>query len=89
MQKVFMLVAGLILVVIAVVVLVSAASGDFVSALGQDLGWAEPYLRVAAILFGGLSLAASLVLIGVGLGRWNRPVPVHDSEERRHHGLSE
>ena len=89
MYRLIMFIAGLLLGVLAVLLLTSAAGGEFLDVIGGELAWAESSLRIAAIMFGGLSFAASLVLMGLAMGRWKRPMPTPSPEERQHHGLQE
>lgn len=89
MYRLIMFIAGLLLGVLAVLLLISAAGGEFLTVIGSELAWAESSLRLVFIVFGGLSFAASLVLMGLAMGRWKRPMPTPGPEEQRHHGLQE
>jgi hypothetical protein len=50
--------------------------------LGPGWAWFEPYIRVGGVALGALILAAAFLVIGVGVGRWRRPVTTH---HRRSH----
>ena len=72
---------GLAGVVLAVSILIDAGK-----VLGPGLAWFEPFFKLGGVALGGLILAAAFLVIGVGVGRWRRPVPSHHrrrSEEVR------
>jgi hypothetical protein len=71
---------GLAGVVLAVSSLIEAGK-----VLGPGMAWFEPYFRLAGVALGGLILAAAFLVVGVGVGRWRRPIPTHRrrSEEVR------
>jgi hypothetical protein len=79
------IVVGIALGGIAGVVLAMSSLVDADQMLGPNLAWFEPYLRLGGVALGGLILAAAFLVVGVGVGRWRRPVPAHRrrSEEVR------
>lgn len=88
MPRVALFTVGLGLALVSVLLLVGATIGDLTDTIGEDLGWAAPYLTVGAIVFGGLGLACAMLLIGLSFGRWRHPVPLAH-EDRRREGMQE
>jgi hypothetical protein len=70
---------------VAGVVLAVSSLIDARQVLGPSLAWFEPYFRLGGIALGGLILAAAFLVVGLGVGRWRRPVPAphRRSEEVR------
>jgi hypothetical protein len=77
---------GVLLCVAALFLLGGAVGASPSPMVEQDGHWVEQYARTAAIVGSGLALAGGFALIGIGSGRWRRPVPVRD---RRSEGLQE
>ena len=71
---------GLAGVVLAVSILLAR------KVLGPGMEPFEPLFKFGGVALGGLILATAFLVIGVGVGRWRRPVPSHHrrrSEEVR------
>src|SRR5262245_21379900 len=69
---------GVVLGGLAGVVLAGSLLIDTVSVQRSNWWWIEPYLpylRLAGVAFAGLLLAAGLLIVGIGVGRWRHPVP--------------
>jgi hypothetical protein len=73
---------GIVLGALAGVVLAISNLVDAHRVLGSGMVGYEPYLRVIGVVLGGLILVAALLVIGVGVGRWRRPVPTHHRRRR-------
>ena len=81
-MRVLAILIGIVLGAVAGVVLAMSSLVDASKFLGPGLAWSEPYFRVGGVALGALSLAAAFLVIGVGVGRWRRPVTTH---HRRSH----
>jgi len=68
---------GIVLGALAGVVLAMSILIDASRVLGPSLVWIEPYFRLGGVALGGLILAAAFLVIGIGVGRWGRPVTIH------------
>jgi hypothetical protein len=77
MNRKVSLVVGIALGGVAGAVLATASLADVESLLGREMAWVEPYFRLAGIAIGAVILAVALLVIGVGIGRWRRPVPMY------------
>jgi hypothetical protein len=66
---------GIVLGAVSGAILATAATANVATMLGADLAWFAPYFRLLGIAIGGAFLAAALVIIGLGVGRWRRPTP--------------
>lgn len=85
MSRVLAIFIGIALGGLAGVVLAMSSLIEAGKVLGPGMAWFEPYFRLGGVALGGLILAAAFLVIGVGVGRWRRPVPTHRrrSEEVR------
>lgn len=81
MNRPLAILLGVVLGGFAVALLALAIAAEPETLLGTDLAWFEPYFRVGGILVGGITLAASLTLIGIGLGHWRHPLPVGEGHQ--------
>lgn len=77
MGRIVAICVGVALGGLAGVVLATATLIDVVKFLGPGRAWFEPFFRLGGIAVGGLILAAAFLVVGVGVGRWRRPVPSH------------
>jgi hypothetical protein len=84
-SRVLAIFIGIALGGLAGVVLAMSSLIEAGKVLGPGMAWFEPYFRLGGVALGGLILAAAFLVIGVGVGRWRRPVPTHRrrSEEVR------
>ena len=82
MPRVLAIAVGVGLGIFAGMVLTIATTSTDQSLLGTDLNWMAPYARVGGILLGGLCLGAAMLVIGLGMGRWQHPTPEPGSPER-------
>jgi hypothetical protein len=74
-SRVLAILIGIVLGGLAGVVMAIASLIDPGKFLGPEMLWFEPYFRLSGVALGGLILVAAFVVIGVGVGRWRRPVP--------------
>jgi hypothetical protein len=82
MMRVLAIAIGIVLGALAGVVLAMASLIDVSRHLGPGFARFEPFIRVGGVALGALILAAAFLVIGVGVGRWRRPVTTH---HRRSH----
>jgi hypothetical protein len=77
LNRILAVVVGIALGGVAGVVLAMSSLVDAGKMLGPSLAWFEPYFRLGGVAIGGLILAAAFLVVGVGVGRWGRPVATH------------
>lgn len=82
-----LIVLGVVLCALGVVLLAVVWFGPLAGRTSLGQAWYDSFLVPAGVFGAGLSLAAGLALIGVGMGRWRRPLPTgrstpHDPLER-------
>jgi hypothetical protein len=82
MMRVLSIAIGVALGALAGVVLAMASLIDVSRFLGPGFERFEPYIRIGGVALGALILAVAFLVIGVGVGRWRRPVTTH---HRRSH----
>jgi hypothetical protein len=83
LSRILAVIAGIALGGVAGVVLAVSSLVDASHILGPSFAWFEPYFRLAGVALGGVILATAFLVVGLGVGRWRRPVPTHRSEEVR------
>jgi hypothetical protein len=50
--------------------------------LGPGRTWFEPYFKLGGVALACLILATAFLVIGIGVGRWRRPVPSHHRRDQ-------
>ena len=86
MTRILALFIGIALGGLAGVVLAVSILYEARKVLGPGMERFEPVFKFGGVALGGLILATAFLVIGVGVGRWRRPVPSHHrrrSEEVR------
>lgn len=77
MSRVIAIFIGIVLGALAGVVLAISNLIDADKLLGPGMSRFEPYVKVTGVALGAVILVVALLVIGVGVGRWRRPVTAH------------
>lgn len=89
MSRALSLAIGAVIGLLSLGVLVFSVMASQNNALGSDMAWAAPFLGTTGIIVGGIGLVIGAMVMGLGMGRWERPKPVTNSVARKHEGLRE